>query len=118
MDNNILIDILLNGQTKESFIALLIYGYFGLIISVLIELLMHSKKIKKAGFSFKYFFKDNFLRLIISVLSVVAGATFTEDIIGVPVSIKGAFILGLASDKVIQWYLKFKKSKSNKEEEH
>ena len=116
MDNNILLDTLLNGQTKEGFIALLIYGYLGLIISLLIELMFHSKKIKKTGgFKIRYYFKDNIYRLIISILSVVIGATFTEDIIGVAVSLKGAFILGLASDKVIQWVIKLKKTKTTDE---
>jgi len=109
MDNAILTSNILNGQTKEQFIALLLWGFVGFIFSILIELLRHTKKIKtKGGFNFAFWLKDNTIRFILSVLAIVIGVLFTPDLIGKDIGNFSALLAGLVTDKIIEALTKFK----------
>ena len=100
---------ILNGQTIESFISLLIWALIGLFFSLLLEGLRHKDKIKRnGGFSLSFWLKDNILRLFLSIISIIVGVSFGEDITGFSVGNKGAFFAGLVNDKIVEALIKFK----------
>jgi hypothetical protein len=100
---------ILNGQSVESFISLLLWGLLGLIASLILEGLRHKDKIKRnGGFSLSFWLKDNLLRCLISIISILVGVSFGEDITGFEIGNKGAFFAGLINDKIVEALIKFK----------
>jgi hypothetical protein len=109
MDLTTITNHILNGQTSEQFVALLFWGLMGFFCSILIELLRHTKKIKtKGGFDFVFWFKDNSIRFILSVLTIIIGVLFTNDLIGKDIGNFSALLSGLVTDKIIEALTKFK----------
>ncbi len=98
----------LNGQTKEQYISLLIFGFLGLLVSILVELLRAKNKIKeKGGFSFAIWFTDNWARTLLSILVIVIGVLYAPDLgkgfgLDLQVGNKGALITGFMTDKLIE----------------
>lgn len=103
----------LNGQTKASFIAIMLWGLIGFVFSVILDLIRHRDKIKKkGGFSLAYWITDNWLRAVASIMAIFIGSIFSEDLFDTPVSNKGALIAGLVTDKTIEAFM-FLKDKIN-----
>jgi hypothetical protein len=109
MNRDTLQSHILNGETSEQFTALLIWGLLGLILSTLLEMIRHKSKIKiKGGFNFIFWIKDNAIRLIVSLIAVIIGVSFSKDLIGIEVSNLGAISAGFCTDKIIEALIKFK----------
>ena len=113
MDKTELLSTLLNGQTKEQYISFLIYGILGFIASILVQLIKSRKKIKeKGGFSFSYWFLDNWLRGVLSLLCIFIGVLYAPEIgnfvgMNLELSNKGALITGFFTDKIVEVLVTF-----------
>lgn len=109
MNKDTLMYNILNGQSNEDFISLLFWGLIGFVFSVLIEMIRHKNKIKKTGgFSIIFWLKDNSNRIILSILAIIVGVLFSNDLIGKEISNWGAFLSGLVTDKIIEALTKYK----------
>lgn len=98
-----------NGQSKETYISLLIYASIGLLMSVLVELIKGRKNIKeKGGFSILYWGENNWDRILLSILAIIVGVNFTEDLINIQVSNLGALTMGFVTDKIVEALITFK----------
>lgn len=100
---------ILNGEADEQFVSLLIWGLIGFLFSILIELSRHKEKIKKlGGFSFTYWLQDNIIRFILSILTIIIGSLFSNELIGKNMNNWSAFLTGLVTDKIIEALNKYK----------
>lgn len=103
-----LISNVLNGQSTEMYISLIIFAIIGLLISVFIELIRARKKIiAKGGFSLPIWFSDNWSRCVLSILIIFVGVFFSPEIgsffgLDMIVGNKGALFAGFMTDKVIE----------------
>jgi hypothetical protein len=109
MDKELLKSNILNGETSEQFVSLLIWGLIGFLFSILIELGRHKDKIQKlGGFSLGYWLKDNIIRFILSILTIIIGSLFSNELIGKNMNNWSAFLTGLVTDKIIEALSKYK----------
>ena len=98
----------LNGQTKEQYISLVIFAIIGLLISALVELIRARRKIvAKGGFSLSVWFSDNWQRSILSILIISVGVLFSPEIgkffgLDINLSNKGALVTGFMTDKIVE----------------
>lgn len=104
-----LISDVLNGQSKEQYLSLLICGAIGLIASLLVELIRHKDDIKTSGgFSFAYYLRDNFARMLLSIIIITVGVLYSKDLVGIEVGNKGALAVGFMTDKIIEMIISLK----------
>lgn len=99
---------LLNGISIESFYASFVWGIIGFIASMILELIASSKIKKTGGFSFNFWIKDNFFRVIVSFIIILIGSTFGTQITG-QLQNWSSLIIGFITDKLIEGLIKFKK---------
>lgn len=100
------LDILLNGMSLSSFGAYFILGMIGVIVSMLAEILRTNNKCKAKGetftFSLGYWIKDNFIRLVLSMIIVILGVLYTKDLLGIEINSMLALSAGFNSDKLVE----------------
>ena len=97
-----------NGQDINVIIPFLIWGYIGLVLSLLVDIVRNKEKIKRlGGFSPSFWFQDNFVRMISSIIVVLVGCLFSEDLLGIKGNL-GAFAAGFITDKLIEMLIKFR----------
>ncbi len=85
------------------------FGFVGLISSILVELIRHKNVVKsKGGFSIGYWFQDNFARVLLSIIIIIVGVLYSDDLVGVGVGNKGALVLGFCTDKIIETIISLK----------
>lgn len=109
IDKKDLCNNLLNGKTKEEYLVLVICAIIGLIASLLVELIRHKNDIKKkGGFSFIYWLQDNWSRMLLSVIIILIGVLYTQDLVGIEVGNKGALVMGFCTDKIIETIVSLK----------
>jgi hypothetical protein len=101
--------ILGNGVTWEMFISFLLLGFFGLMCSVVFD--VYSSGIDANEFEFKKFWKRNKIRTILSLLMLVVGILFSEQLLGASLNTWTAFLAGFTSDKLIENLLRRKAKK-------
>ena len=109
INSDSLVYSILSGQTKEQYLGLILFGFLGLIASVLVELIRHKSNIKiTGGFNLGYWFTDNFARLLLSILIVFVGVLYTQDLVGIEIGNKGALVMGFCTDKIIETIVSLK----------
>jgi hypothetical protein len=91
------------------FISFLIMGTFGLICSVMFD--VYSSGIEANEFAFNKFWQRNKIRIYLSVLAVMIGILFSEQLLGSQLNTWTAFLSGFMSDKLIENLLKRKRKK-------
>lgn len=97
-----------NGQDINVIVPFLIWGYIGLVLSVLVDIVRNKEKIKRTGgFNLGFWIQDNLVRVISSILIVLVGVLFSEDLLGIKGNL-GAFAAGFITDKVIEMLIKFR----------
>lgn len=97
-----------NGQDLNILVPLLVWGIIGLILSVLVDVLRNKEKIKRTGgFNLIFFIRDNIVRLIVSLLSVLIGVLFNDELFGIEGNL-GGLLAGFFSDKIIEALVKFR----------
>ncbi len=114
MDTSIIVGKLLNGHTTEDFIVYLIFGFVGLVLSLIVEIIRSKNKIKaRGGFSFAFWITDNYkvLRVFLSVVSVILGVLFSEQLLGFSINNWGAIIAGFSTDKIVETLFSLKTKK-------
>lgn len=98
----------LNGQNINDFIPLLIWGLIGLTLSIFVDILRNKEKIKRTGgFNLAYWIKDNSVRFIVSLITVLIGCIFSDDLLGITGNL-GALMAGFITDKIIEMLVKFR----------
>lgn len=108
MDKTIVTNHILNGQTPEQFIALLFWGFIGLLTSILIERMI-SKSVKSIKHPpLNEYLKENIARLLLSLIAVLIGVLFTPDLLGRDINNFSALLAGLSTDKLIELLIKLK----------
>lgn len=80
-----------------------LYALLGLLISLVSD--VYSSGIKLKDFSFSKYFSDNGIRILLSVLCIIAGLIFTEEYFGVIINKEYAFMAGLANDKIVEVFI-------------
>ncbi len=102
----------LNGQNINDFIPLLMWGLIGLVLSIFVDILRNKEKIKRTGgFNFPFWFRDNAVRTVISLITVLIGCIFSEDLLGITGNL-GALMAGFITDKIIEMLIKFRSNVS------
>jgi len=89
------------------------YAFLGLLISLVMDI--YSSGIKLNEFSLIKWISDNGIRLILSILVLIAGLTFSEDIFGAKLSPLVSFWAGIGNDNLINMFVR-RKDKLKKEE--
>jgi ABC-type uncharacterized transport system YnjBCD ATPase subunit len=101
--------ILGQGVTWVMFGSFLIMGTFGLFCSVMFD--VYSSGIEANQFAFKTFWSRNKIRIYLSVLAVIVGILFSEQLLGSQLNVWTAFLSGFMSDKLIENLLKRRRKK-------
>ncbi len=104
----------LNGQSNNDFIALLLWALLGVLASLLIELLRNKDKIRKSGgFSPLYWFQNNIVRLLLSIICIIVGLNFGDKFGFEIKTMFGAFAIGLSTDKILEAIVSMKYTKKD-----
>lgn len=114
MDTSIIVNNLLNGHTIEDFIVYVIFGFIGLILSLIVEVFRSKNKIKtRGGFSFAFWITDNYkiLRVLLSIIAVIIGVLFSEQLLGFSINNWGAIVAGFSTDKIVETLISLKTKK-------
>ena len=98
-----------DGITFEMFIVFLLFGLVGTITSVLLDVYSSGTSMKK--FSLKYWWSGNKVRALLSLLILVVGIIFSEQLLSIKMSNWASFLVGLTSDKIIENLLQRKRRK-------
>jgi hypothetical protein len=101
--------ILGEGITWPMFTVFMIFGALGLLTSVLFDIYSSGTTHKK--FSLKYWWSCNKYRLSLSVLTVVIGVMFSEQLLSIKMSNWASFLAGFTSDKLIENLMQRKRRK-------
>lgn len=78
----------------------LLFAIIGLIFSLVLEL--YKSDIKSDKFSFKYWWSKNKFRVILNIIAMTLGVLFTEDLLGIKLSVYTSFLAGFTSDKILE----------------
>ena len=94
------IDLIIGDRTV--FLANVLLGIFGLLLSWMLEAYRYWRPIRDNGGLSHYFCNQKqVLRLVLSLMAIVAGVLFSEDLVGVPLTNFTAFLAGFSADKII-----------------
>jgi ABC-type uncharacterized transport system YnjBCD ATPase subunit len=104
-----------NGVTWIMFMSFLLMGSFGLLCSVLFD--VYSSGIEANEFAFSKFWKRNQIRIYLSILAVIVGILFSEQLLGSHLNSWTAFLSGFMSDKLIENLLKRRRNKGFTDQE-
>jgi hypothetical protein len=79
------------------------YAAIGITISLLIGIAARKplSETSPVSFSFSFFWSDNFRRILVTFLAVFVTLRFTNDIIGVEITLWGSFGIGLIHDQLV-----------------
>lgn len=91
--------------------SLIFWAIIGMIVNTLISASnrnIHSQK-SPLHFSWKFLFKDNYKKILISVFLVFIGVYFSEQIFGIKTSPFAAFVSGLSVNKIVEKFKSLKK---------
>lgn len=106
---------LLGGMPPDDYFAYLIWAVVGFIVSLLHELIRGQENIKASGgFSIAYYWKENWMRLVLSLLLINIGIVFYNRIFPLPTSTPLctflALMLGFSHDKIMEMLNKLRKA--------
>jgi len=93
-------------------IAFAPYAFLGLLISVVMD--VYSSGASLAEFSAKKWATDNGVRVVLSMLCLIAGLLFSEDIFGVKLNALTAFWGGIGNDNLINMFVRRRASITKK----
>jgi len=102
--------ILGDGVTWTMFLVFLTFGALGLLSSILFDIYSSGTSTKK--FSLKYWWKCNKWRLSLSVLAVVIGILFSEQLLSIEMSNWASFLAGFTADKLIESLMQRRRRKT------
>lgn len=106
--------ILGEGVSWMMFFAYIMVGVFGLTCSVLFDI--YSSGIAANEFKFKKFIYENEIRILLSILAVIVGVLFHEQLLGSELNTWTAFLSGFMSDKIIENLMNRRKKKLEKDD--
>lgn len=89
-------------------IAGFFWGAFGIILSLVIEINKRNVKSKRSPehFSWAFFWRDNAVRIIVSLMCLIAALRFGTALGFPEYTTAGAFLIGLGSDKLVEQFKK------------
>ena len=94
------------GESGNKLVALIIFAVIGFVVSLLVDRIKNNRKIKSnGGFSFDYWIRDNWARMILSVIVIILGILFTPQIFGIQISTWGALVAGFCTDTIVAMLL-------------
>jgi len=82
------------------FAIYLLFAFTGLLFSLVLEL--YKSDVKSKEFKFKYWWSHNKFRVILNIIAMTLGILFTEDLLGIKLSVYNSFLAGFTSDKIIE----------------
>lgn len=96
--------MVLNGMSLTAFAAYIFYGVLGMICNIVSDIIRRDKSSPNspAGFSWSYWWKDNWRRFMFSFLCLPLGIIFCNDLLSIDVTIYTAFTIGLGADHLIE----------------
>lgn len=106
-------DLFLNGMSLVSFCVFLLWAYIGVLVNVLLEYYGRSSKKTSTKFSFKYWWTDNWAKILLSLLLVPIAIVFCEEVVGMEINNYAAILIGGGSDRLIAVMRKWTKRKFN-----
>jgi hypothetical protein len=92
------------------------YALLGLTLSVLLDIYRSGISVDK--FSWKKWISENFFRILISLICLVAGLLFSEDIFGLKINALTAFWGGVGNDNLINTFIRRKENINKPTEEN
>lgn len=103
MDTTSVQSLFLGAMSPNQFIVFFGLAMIGLVLSTLLELIAARNTIKSSGgFSPVTWLIDNWMRAIVSILSITLGVLFYQDIFNEPLDKKAALSLSFITDKIIE----------------
>lgn len=105
--------ILGEGVTWVMFFAFFTMGVLGLVSSVMFD--VYSSGIDTHEFKLFKFLGDNRIRLMLSILAIIIGVLFSEQILGASLNTWTAFLSGFTSDKIIENMMQRRRKKIDKQ---
>ena len=104
------ISIILDGMQPVYFWVYYFFAFLGLVTYLIIDLWNRNVASERSPvqFSWSFWIKDNYLRIILTLLIVPIAIIMFQEMMGTGITYLGAFILGLATDALISTFKKLK----------
>jgi hypothetical protein len=103
LEDKSILEIIIGTLTIKEFTAFTIMGYVGLVVSLMQSYLSRSNDgDKPPKFSFKFWWNDNYHRIIPGIFIVPLSIIFMEDWFGNSLSTMTALVAGFSTDSVIE----------------
>lgn len=108
MDTHRLVQLLLGTDDLALVVAGLIYAMFGLCLSLAVQALNRdiSSPRTPINFSGKFLLSDNVKRLFISIGFIIVSMRFSQELLGLQVTVYISFGIGYGADKLSQMFKK------------
>jgi hypothetical protein len=105
MEEKSFFDIFSGGMDMMYFMSYLLWGYIGMGVNMLIEVMKRKPKGESAPKKFKgiYYWDDNKKRLVISVILVPLAVIMFSELFGMDVSNERALFMGFGSDTLAEF---------------
>jgi uncharacterized protein with PQ loop repeat len=96
--------MILNGISLTAFAVYIFYGILGMLVNIISDIIRRDKSSPNspAGFSWSYWWSDNWRRFMFSFLCLPIGIIFCNDLLSIKITIYIAFSIGLTSDHLIE----------------
>lgn len=98
------------GMSLSHFLAMYALALMGILVSNILDI--YSSGERPQGFQWSYWWSDNKVRIILSLLFAFLGILFSEQLLGAELTRFLAFTAGLTTDKTIESIKDRKKQKN------
>lgn len=98
------LQLLLGDQAPQTFGVLLFYALFGAALSLLLHTTERDPNSNRTPdkFCWKFFFRDNWKRIVTGIMMIGATLRFTPELFGIEISEFWALVIGLSHDRLAQ----------------
>lgn len=99
-----IMDIILGGMEFNYFMAMLLFALVGTVVNVVLDVQKRDKpsKYSPEKFSISYWFKDNWRRLVATIILIPVVMLASVEFMGVELTKGVAFGIGFGADKLIE----------------
>ena len=104
------ISIIMDGMQPVYFWVYYFFAFLGLVTYLIIDLWNRNVSSERSPvqFSWSFWIKDNYLRVILTLVIVPIAIIMFQEVMGTGITYLGVFILGLATDALISTFKKLK----------
>lgn len=104
-------ELIFGSSDFEFIIVGIVFAILGATLSLLLDSNTRNVDSKRTPRNFNYFFllKDNYKRIVITIILICVFMRFTKELLGINPSVYWSFFIGFSSDKLSEYLKNIKK---------